>query len=197
MERKIMRGDMYYADLSPVVGSEQDGLRPVVVIQNNIGNKYSPTIVIAAVTSKITPKIMLPTHIRISAKYGIEKDSVVLLEQIRTIDRKRLEGYIGTLDTATMMQINKALAISVGLIECPVDNMKSGDNVLELCLCSQCARQFYELHEHFIRRLDYKQLIKDKCDYCGFRMGFDFVITHSKKGEAMFIFNKAMLLTEN
>lgn len=177
MERKIMRGDMYYADLGPVVGSEQDGLRPVVVIQNNLGNKYSPTIVIAAVTSKTTPKMMLPTHIRISTKYGIEKDSVVLLEQIRTIDRMRLEGYIGTLGAATMMQINKALAISVGLLECSVIDMEQGVRVLELCLCSKCARQFYELHEHFIRRLDYNQLTKDKCDYCGFRMGFDYIVT--------------------
>lgn len=112
---RIKRGDMYYADLSPVVGSEQGGVRPVLVVQNNIGNKYSPTIIVAAITSKIN-KAKLPTHIEIEAtKFGLPKDSVVLLEQIRTIDKKRLRERIGKLDEKTMRRVDDALEISLGL----------------------------------------------------------------------------------
>ena len=115
MERTILRGDMYYADLSPVVGSEQGGVRPVLIIQNNVGNKFSPTVVVAAITSKTGSKAKLPTHIMLDAVHGLEKDSLVLLEQVRTIDRKRLNGYIGRLDEDTMEKINQALAVSFGL----------------------------------------------------------------------------------
>lgn len=112
---RIKRGDMYYADLSPVVGSEQGGVRPVLVVQNNIGNKYSPTIIVAAITSKIN-KAKLPTHIEIEAtKFGLPKDSVVLLEQIRTIDKKRLRERIGKFDEKTMRRVDDALEISLGL----------------------------------------------------------------------------------
>jgi len=106
---------MYYADLSPVVGSEQGGVRPVLIIQNNVGNKFSPTVVVAAITSKTGSKAKLPTHITLDAVHGLEKDSLVLLEQIRTIDRKRIREYIGTLDDDTMGKVDKALAISFGL----------------------------------------------------------------------------------
>jgi len=115
MERTILRGDMYYADLSPIVGSEQGGIRPVLIIQNNMGNKYSPTVVVAAITSKAGSKAKLPTHIPLHAVHGLEKDSLVLLEQVRTIDRKRIRGYIGTLDERSMELVDKALAVSFGL----------------------------------------------------------------------------------
>ena len=112
----VARGDIFYADLSPVVGSEQGGIRPVLIIQNNMGNKYSPTVICAAITSQIN-KAKLPTHIEISAeKYSLVKDSVVLLEQIRTIDKKRLREKICTTDNAFMMLINKALCISLGIL---------------------------------------------------------------------------------
>ena len=112
----VKRGDIFYADLSPVVGSEQGGVRPVLVIQNNIGNKYSPTIIIAAITSQIN-KAKLPTHIEItSQEYGLPKDSVVLLEQIRTIDKKRLREKIGKFDNEMMRYIDDALKISMGLV---------------------------------------------------------------------------------
>ena len=111
----IRRGDIYYADLSPVVGSEQGGIRPVLIIQNDIGNKYSPTVIAAAITSQIN-KAKMPTHIELTAKdYGLSKDSVILLEQIRTIDKKRLHEKIGHLDSALMTYVNDALAISFGL----------------------------------------------------------------------------------
>ena len=110
----IRRGELYYADLSPVVGSEQGGVRPVLVVQNDVGNKYSPTVIAAAVTSKIN-KAKLPTHIELNAaEYGLSKDSVVLLEQIRTLDKRRLKERIGALPTATMKRVNDALLISLG-----------------------------------------------------------------------------------
>ncbi|HHV96981.1 MAG TPA: type II toxin-antitoxin system PemK/MazF family toxin [Clostridiaceae bacterium] len=113
----IKRGDIFYADLSPVVGSEQGGVRPVLVIQNDIGNKFSPTVIVAAITSQIN-KAKLPTHVEIKAnEYGIQKDSVILLEQIRTIDKKRLREKIGHLDDKLMEQVNDALVISVGLVD--------------------------------------------------------------------------------
>lgn len=112
---EIKRGDLFYADLSPVVGSEQGGVRPVLIIQNDIGNKYSPTVIVAAITSQIN-KAKLPTHIEISAnEYGLNKDSVILLEQIRTIDKKRLREKIGNLDENIMSKIDNGLQVSLGL----------------------------------------------------------------------------------
>ncbi|MBE6903522.1 MAG: type II toxin-antitoxin system PemK/MazF family toxin [Ruminococcaceae bacterium] len=111
----VKRGDIFYADLSPVVGSEQGGLRPVLVIQNDVGNKYSPTVIVAAITSQIN-KAKMPTHIEINAKkYGIAKDSVILLEQIRTVDKKRLREKIGFLDSNAMLFVDNALYVSFGL----------------------------------------------------------------------------------
>ena len=111
----VKRGDIYYADLSPVVGSEQGGIRPVLVIQNDIGNKYSPTVIAAAITSQIN-KAKMPTHIELAAKdYGLNKDSVILLEQIRTIDKRRLREKIGRIDDGLMASVNNALSISYGL----------------------------------------------------------------------------------
>ena len=111
----VKRGDIFYADLSPVVGSEQGGIRPVLVVQNDVGNKYSPTVIAAAITSRIN-KAKLPTHIEIeAADYGLQKDSVVLLEQIRTIDKKRLREKIGRLDEIQMIKVNDAISISFGL----------------------------------------------------------------------------------
>ncbi len=111
----VKRGEIYYADLSPVVGSEQGGVRPVLVVQNDVGNKYSPTIIAAAITSKIN-KAKMPTHIEISAdEYGLNKDSVILLEQIRTIDKRRLREKIGKLDINMMKLVDKALFISFGI----------------------------------------------------------------------------------
>lgn len=111
----VRRGDIYYADLSPVIGSEQGGVRPVLVVQNDVGNKYSPTIIAAAITSQIN-KAKLPTHIEITAEdYGLTKDSVILLEQIRTIDKKRLREKIGHLDEELMEKVNDAISVSFGL----------------------------------------------------------------------------------
>ena len=112
---QVKRGDIYYADLSPVVGSEQGGVRPVLIVQNDVGNKYSPTVIAAAVTSQLN-KSKLPTHIEIDAiKYGLPKDSVILTEQIRTIDKRRLKEKIGHIDEELMNSVNDALFVSFGL----------------------------------------------------------------------------------
>ena len=111
----VKRGDIYYADLSPVVGSEQGGIRPVLIVQNDVGNRYSPTVIAAAITSQ-TDKAKLPTHISLpSQQCGLSKDSIVLLEQIRTIDKRRLKERMGRIDDQSMNQINRALEVSFGL----------------------------------------------------------------------------------
>ena len=111
----VRRGDIYYADLSPVIGSEQGGLRPVLIVQNDVGNKYSPTVIAAAITSQIG-KTRLPTHIDVTAdRFGLSKDSVILLEQIRTIDKQRLKEKMGHLDDNVMKRVNDAIGVSFGL----------------------------------------------------------------------------------
>ncbi len=113
----VKRGDIYYADLSPVVGSEQGGIRPVLIIQNDVGNKYSPTVIAAAITSRIN-KAKMPTHIELPAlDFGLSKDSVILTEQIRTLDKKRLREKIGKLDKELMIKVDEALSVSFGLDE--------------------------------------------------------------------------------
>ena len=113
----VKRGELYYADLSPVVGSEQGGVRPVLIVQNDVGNKYSPTIIAAAITSQLD-KAKLPTHIALPKDaYGLPKDSVVLLEQIRTLDKRRLKEKIGELPLNLMARVNEALLVSLGFFE--------------------------------------------------------------------------------
>ena len=117
IKMSVKRGDIYYADLSPVVGSEQGGLRPVLIIQNDVGNRYSPTVIAAAITSRMG-KTRLPTHIDIYAdKAGLAKDSVILLEQIRTLDKRRLKEKMGHLDEDVMNSVNTAIAVSFGLAD--------------------------------------------------------------------------------
>lgn len=111
---KIKRGDIFYADLSPVIGSEQSGIRPILIVQNDVGNKYSPTIIAVAITSKVKNK--MPTHIEIEGtKYGLDKNSVILAEQIRTLDKSRLKEKVGRLDKETLDKVKKAIEISCGL----------------------------------------------------------------------------------
>lgn len=114
-EKVVKRGEIYYADLSPVVGSEQGGIRPVLIVQNNIGNKFSPTVIIVPITSRMN-KAKLPTHIEVKAKqFGLEKDSVMLLEQIRTVDKLRLREYLGIVDEKTMQNVDRVLKVSLAL----------------------------------------------------------------------------------
>ena len=186
------RGDIYYADLGQGVGSEQEGRRPVVIIQTNVGNKHSPTVIIASITSKKDAKAKLPTHYYIDAENGLEQPSIVLLEQLRTVDKRRLGDFIGHLSNRHIHGINHALAVSIGLIE-------SVPNKLILCLCSACADNFYGTGAYgdsnkvlgyplaisdfvsgsgfySLRRIDPQQTEKGTCTYCNQRKGYDYEI---------------------
>jgi mRNA interferase MazF len=115
MELTIKRGDIYYAELNPVIGSEQGGTRPVLIISNDIGNKHSPTVIVAPITSRINTKAKLPTHTLINNFEGLDKNSIILLEQVRTIDKQRLEQYLGMIPDDMVTRVDKALTISVAL----------------------------------------------------------------------------------
>ena len=170
MKETYLRGDMYYADLGDGIGSEQNGYRPVLIIQNNTGNKHSPTVIVAAISSKVGVKAKLPTHYYIEAVCGLQMPSIVLLEQLRTIDKWRLDTYIGRLTDQHIRGINHALAISVGLIS-PVPKK------LTLCLCSVCADNFRNTGAFSLRRTNPKQAAKDTCTYCNHRKGLDYEVT--------------------
>lgn len=175
MKETYLRGDMYYADLGDGIGSEQEGYRPVLIIQNNTGNKHSPTVIVAAISSKVGVKAKLPTHYYIGDTCGLQVPSIVLLEQLRTIDKRRLDGYIGSLSDQHIRGINHALAISVGLIT-------TAPKKLTLCLCSACADNFRNTGIFSLRRTDPGQTLKDTCTYCNYRNGFDYdVVPKAKK----------------
>ena len=174
MNHTYLRGDMYYADLGRGIGSEQEGYRPVVIIQNNVGNKHSPTVIIASITSKTGVKAKLPTHYYIDAEDGLELPSIVLLEQLRTVDKRRLGNFIGHLSEKHICGINHALAVSIGLIE-------SVPKKLILCLCSTCADNFYGTGAYYLRRIDPVQVAKDTCTYCNQRKGYDYELVPKKR----------------
>lgn len=165
-EQEVRRGEIYHADLNPVFGSEQGGYRPVLIIQNNRGNRHSPTVIVAAITSR--PKAKLPTHVPINGIKGLEKESFVLLEQIRTLDKGRLDDYIGRLNREQMIKVDKALRTSM--------EIKKLDKPILMCLCPVCAKPFYNSKEHFIIRDDQDQTIKETCMFCNVRQGYDYLI---------------------
>ena len=175
MSKTYLRGDLYYADLGHGIGSEQKGTRPVVIIQNNVGNKHSPTVIIAAVTSKANVKAKLPTHYYLDAGNGLVQPSLVLLEQIRTVDKRRLSGYIGRLDEEHIRGINHALAISIGLIE-PVPPK------LTLCFWTNAnalvEKAFWSGTGAFVLREAAQGQAEEKvCVYCGQYPGIEYVVT--------------------
>lgn len=165
-EQVMKRGEIYHADLNPVFGSEQGGYRPVLIIQNNRGNQHSPTVIVAAITSQ--PKTKLPTHVPINGISGLEKESFVLLEQIRTVDKRRLDDYVGRLNRDQMNRVEKALRTSM--------EIKKLDKPVLMCLCPVCAKPFYNSKEHFIIRADRDQTIKETCMFCNVRQGYDYLI---------------------
>ena len=148
MKQTYLRGQLFYADLGDGIGSEQQGLRPVVIIQNNIGNRH-----------KTRTKAKLPTHFNIGPESGLERPSIVLLEQLRTIDKRRLGDYIGQLSLPQVRELNHALAISIGLIK-PVPSK------LTLCLCNACANSFRSTGVFTLRKVDTEQMGKEVCVYC-------------------------------
>ena len=184
---EVLRGQMYYADLDPVIGSEQGGNRPVLVIQNNVGNRHSPTIIIAPITTRVK-KVHQPTHIGIPPYFGLPQNSMAMLEQIRTIDKGRLGSYIGCLDDDVMDYVDKALGISVGLHAPGEENQQLPTNEphnnmpdeMVLTLCGTCLKQFICSPEHIVRRINHAQT-KEPCMYCHVRDGYDYRIIHKKK----------------
>ncbi|BDF69302.1 hypothetical protein CE91St41_02830 [Oscillospiraceae bacterium] len=175
MNQTYLRGSLFYADLGDGIGSEQKGFRPVVIIQNNIGNKHSPTVIVAAISSKTSSKAKLPTHYCIGTESGLECPSIVLLEQLRTIDKRRVGDYIGHLTINQMRELNHALAISIGLIE-PIPNK------LTLCLCDACANDFRGTGAFLLRRVNHQQAEKDTCTYCNQHKGYVYEVEGKVRG---------------
>lgn len=169
MNKTYLRGDLYYADLNQGIGSEQAGNRPVVLIQNDTGNKYSPTVIVAAITSQTPSKTSLPTHCYLGAESGLEHPSIILLEQIRTIDKRRLGRYIGRLSKERIAEMNRALMIGLDL-------HAPASRAVVMSLCSVCAGNFRSTGAYFLCRLDPSQIQKDVCTYCNQRRGFDYVM---------------------
>lgn len=179
---KVLRGQMYFSNLDPVIGSEQGGNRPVLIIQNDVGNSSSPTVIVAPITTKIKKMGQL-THICIPPHFGLPRRSMVMLEQIRTIDKSRLGNYVGCLDDDVMDYIDEALGISVGLRDFSGQDDEPKEEVpseMVLTLCGTCLRQFTLSPEHIVRRIDRAQT-KELCTYCHVRGGYDYRITHKKK----------------
>ena len=167
---RIRRGDIFLANLDPVVGSEQGGTRPVLIIQNNTGNQFSPTVIVAIITTK--QKGTQPTHIHLGTQFGLPEDSTLSAEQPRTLDKTRLLHYIGHVDKHTMYEVNRALKISMDLLR---------NEPNRITLCRSCASAFYNSGSHVIRRADYYQSSKSICDYCNSRYGFDYWLTDKIK----------------
>ncbi|GAA6396767.1 type II toxin-antitoxin system PemK/MazF family toxin [Solibaculum mannosilyticum] len=168
MKQTYYRGDIFYADLGRGTGSEQEGYRPVLIIQNNIGNKHSPTVIIAAITSKIGAKAKLPTHCFLEAgTAGLVTPSIVLLEQLRTIDKKRLLLYVGKLKERQLNEVNHALAVSVGLYEKLPGKMT-------MCLCRTCASRFRDTGHFLVYRCDDSDV--GACAYCRKNVGMNYEV---------------------
>jgi len=174
MKKTYYRGELYYADLGTGVGSEQNGYRPVVVIQNDVGNRHSPTTIVAAISTQIKSKAKLPTHFYVSHDCGLVQPSIIMLEQIRTIDKARLDKYIGKLSSSEISGLNHALAISIGLIP-------TTPNKLVLCLCSTCADKFYGSGAYIIRKINFIEVEKDLCTYCNSSIGHPYEIISKNK----------------
>ena len=160
----IRRGQIFLAGLDPVVGSEQGGVRPVLVVQNNVGNRHAGTVIVAALTSRCKPG--LPTHVALPAGAGAAGGSTVMLEQIRTIDKSRLLRSFGTLDRALMRRVDAAIAVSLGL--------RGTADVMTLC--GRCARTFRNDGGYEVARVDPGQKSGESCAYCGSRAGYDYFV---------------------
>lgn len=170
--QKIKWGDIYYYDLGTANGSVQSKLRPVLIIQNNVGNENGPTTVVAAISS-VVKKMYLPTHILLDPSCGLREKSIVMLEQVKTVDKKDLMEHVGEItDKATIEAIKRGIAIEMGVIECPKPTQKK----LILSLCPKCRSAYLDIPGNRIRRVDYLQVEKEKCDMCQRAFGFDYYI---------------------
>lgn len=185
MSKTYARGEMYYADLGKGIGSEQEGFRPVVIIQNDIGNKYSPTVIVAPLSSSVNKK-ELPTHYHVDHEDGLGSPSVILLEQIRTIDKHRLVRRIGKLSEQHMRGLDRACAISVGLDE-------STQHRMRIRLCKSCSRKFYGTGAFILKRMDYEVWQRENCSYCGQSSGFDYEIALRYDSSDVYVSNRSLI----
>jgi len=184
---KIKRGDIYMAYLDPVVGSEQGGTRPVLIIQNNTGNRFASTVIVSIITTK--KKGNQPTHVELGTLYGLAHESVLSAEQPRTLDKSRLLHYIGHVDAAKMREVNRALAVSLGLFNgkpppepdiIPALLQKEQGRIT---LCPTCASAEYNSGKNVIRRIDRCQSSKARCCICNSKYGFDYWLTDKTKSK--------------
>ncbi len=167
MNPTILRGELYFANLDPCVGSEQGGTRPVLIIQNNIGNQHSDTTIVAAITGRRKPG--LPTHVLVPKSIGLREDSTILLEQLRTIDEMRLGQKIGALSKEQIRLVDIALMTSLGM-------HGIHDRSMVMTLCRSCTQAFRDSNGYILRRADFRQETREPCMLCNARTGYDFEI---------------------
>jgi len=167
---RIRRGDIFIANLDPVEGSEQGGTRPLLMIQNNTGNRFSDTVIGAVITSK--HKGNQPTHVELGPRFGLTEDSVLVAEQIRTLAKSRLISYVGHVDKITMYIVNRALKISMGLLQ---------NEPYHVTLCKACASKFFFSRLFFIRRVDRYQTVTSRCGFCNSEPGVDYCLIAKEK----------------
>ena len=180
MTKTYYRGDVYMADLGQGVGSEQGGFRPVVIVQNDTGNHYSPTVIVAAMTSKGSSKAKLPTHFTLVG--FTQLPSLVLCEQIRTLDKQRLGERLGRLTQKEIQQLDYALAVSFGLRRThKKQKEKARKSSLTMTLCPSCADAFCWDGEHTLKRVDAVSPVKDLCAFCGQRYGYEYRVFGRKE----------------
>ena len=170
----IKRGSIFYYDLGTASGSVQSGTRPIMIVQNDTGNFYSPTLIVVPITS-VPKKFYMPTHVYIGKQFGLTEDSMLLAEQLTTISKESLQGFVGIATRDFMKQVDRALAISIGLTR------KSRKKTFEACLCPTCLSNFFETHNYIIHRIDKFQTEKDVCTYCQQRLGYDYRIIDRKE----------------
>lgn len=175
MKQPYSRGDIFFADLGECIGSEQSGYRPVVIVQNDIGNLHSPTVIVASITSKTDARAKLPTHYYLGASCGLETPSVILTEQLRTLDKQCLGKYVGALNLDHTRGVNRALAVSVGLIE-------PKPRAMSVCLCGACVNNFYGTGDYYLKRINPYEVEKGICTYCNQRLGFDYMVVERRRG---------------
>lgn len=179
--KNYYRGELYFANLDPHFGSEQGGVRPVLVIQNDTGNNYSPTLIVAAVTKQADKKPYLPTHVVLNHIPGMQYDgdSLFMMEQLNTIDKHRIRGYAGRLTAEQMSQIDLALQYSLGLAALPAKAKpkRQMDQFALICLCPSCRSKFFDTRSYYISRANPSQKEKDICTFCQSNMGYDYYMT--------------------
>lgn len=164
--QQFSRGEIYYIDFGDGVGSEQRGYRPAVIISNNIGNRNSTTVIVAAITTLRPNKVKLPTHVYVGTETGLDNPSIILLEQIRTISKERVSDYVGTLSEGQIKALWRALVISMG-------ETSGDDNNIVMCLCKRCADNFRAMGTYRLLCVG-KDQKKDTCTYCNYRKGYDY-----------------------